>query len=143
MPEGLVEEQLTTLWAEVEEEIKTNPDKFKNDKEKEKAKKKKREMAERMIRSGMILSDIASRNKIEVGNEDINAELQKILARYPGQDKQVIEYYQKNPSAASQLRGSIIENKTIDYLFGLEEIDSKKTSIKDLDKLFKKANETE
>jgi len=143
LPEGLVEEQLTTLWAEVEEEIKTNPDKFKNDKEKEKAKKKKREMAERMIRSGMILSDIASRNKIEVGNEDINAELQKILARYPGQDKQVIEYYQKNPSAASQLRGSIIENKTIDYLFGLEEIDSKKTSIKDLDKLFKKANETE
>ena len=143
LPEGLVEEQLTTLWAEVEEEIKTNPDKFKNDKEKEKAKKKKREIAERMIRSGMILSDIASRNKIEVGNEDINAELQKILARYPGQDKQVIEYYQKNPSAASQLRGSIIENKTIDYLFGLEEIDSKKTSIKDLDKLFKKANETE
>ena len=143
LPEGLVEEQFTTLWAETEEELKTNPDKFKNDKEKDKAKKKKRELAERMIRSGMILSDIASKNKIEVSNEDINAELQKILARYPGQDKQVIEYYQKNPSAASQLRGAIIENKTIDYLFSLDEIDSKKTSLKDLDKLFKKANESE
>lgn len=143
LPEGLVEEQLNTLWAEVEEELKANPDKFKNDKEKEKAKKKKREMAERMIRSGMILSDIASKQKIEVSNDDISAELQKILARFPGQDKQVIEYYQKNPNAASQLRGSIIENKTIDYLFSLEEIDSKKTSLKDLDKLFKKANEQE
>lgn len=143
LPQGLVEEQLNTLWSEVEQELKDNPDKFKNDKEKEKAKKKKREIAERMIRSGMILSNIADKQKIEVSNDDINQELQKILARFPGQDKQVIEYYQKNPSAASQLRGSIIENKTIDYLINLEQIDSKKTSLKDLDKLFKKANESE
>ncbi|MBL6664729.1 MAG: trigger factor [Rickettsiales bacterium] len=143
LPEGLVEEQVNILWAEVEEELKTNPDKFKNEKEQEKAKKKKRELAERMIRSGMILSDIANKQKIDVNNDDINQELQKILARFPGQDKQVIEYYQKNPNAASQLRGAIIENKTIDYLINLDEIDSKKTSLKDLDKLYKKANEQE
>jgi len=142
LPEGLVEQQTETLWKEVEEELKANPDKFKNDREKEKAKKKKRELAERMIRSGMILSKISNDNKIEVSNEDINKEMQKILARFPGQDKQVMEYYQKNPEAASQLRGSIIENKTIDFIFNLKEIDSKKYSLKDMDKLYKKAVES-
>lgn len=141
LPEGLVEEQFKTLWASTEEEIKANPEKFKNDKEQEKEKKKKRELAERMIRSGMILSEVAHKNKIEVSNDDINQELQKILSRFPGQDKQVIEYYQKNPSAVQQLRGSIIENKTIDFIVNLPETEKKKTSLKDLDKLFKKANE--
>lgn len=141
LPEGLIEEQFKTLWAGFEEEIKANPEKFKNEKEQEKEKKKQRELAERMIRSGMILSDIAQKNKVEVTNDDINQELQKILSRFPGQDKQVIEYYQKNPSAIQQLRGSIIENKTIDFIVALPETEKKKISLKDLDKLFKKANE--
>lgn len=141
LPEGLVEEQTNLLWAEVEQELKANPDKFKNDKEQQKAKDKKREMAERMIRCGMVLNEMALSNKIEVTNDDVNKEVSKILARYPGQDKQILEYYQKNPGAIQQLKGSIIEEKTIDYVLAQDFIDSKKTSLKDLDKAWKKANE--
>lgn len=141
LPEGLVEEQTNLLWADVEQELKANPDKFKNEKEQQKAKDKKSEMAQRMIRCGMILNELAQENKIEVTNEDVNQEISKILARYPGQDKQVLEYYQKNASAIQQLKGSIIEEKTIDYILNQDFIDSKKASLKDLDKAWKKANE--
>lgn len=141
LPEGLVEEQTNLLWADVEQELKANPDKFKNEKEQQKAKDKKSEMAQRMIRCGMILNELAQENKIEVTNEDVNQEISKILARYPGQDKQVLEYYQKNASAIQQLKGSIIEEKTIDYILNQDFIDSKKSSLKDLDKAWKKANE--
>ncbi len=143
LPSGLVEEQLNSIWAEVEEELKTNPDKFKNDKEKEKAKNKKREVAERMIRCGMILSEFAKENKIEVTNDDINKEIGKILARYPSQEKAVLEYYQKNPNAIQQLRGSIIEEKTIDFILNGSTLTKKKVSLKELDKLWAKANEAE
>ena len=34
----------------------------------------------------------------------------------PGQQKQVLEYYQKNPSAAAALRGSIYEEKIINLI---------------------------
>lgn len=141
LPEGLVEEQLTGLWTEVEEEIKTNPNKFKNDKEKEKAKDAKREMASRMIRCGMILNDLAQKNKIEANNDDINKELGKIISRFAGQEKIVLEYYQKNPSAVQQLKGSIIEEKAIDFVLNQNSIERKKISMKDLDKAWQKANE--
>ncbi len=141
LPEGLVEEQLKTLWAEVEEELKTNPNKFKNDKEKEKEKAEKREIAERMIRCGIILSELAQKNKIEATNDDINKELSKILSRFAGQEKAVMDYYQKNPNAVQQLRGSIIEEKTIDFILAQDAIEKKKISIKELDKVWQKANE--
>ena len=143
LPAGLVEEQINNLWAETEEELKTNPNKFKNDKEKEKAKDKKREIAERMIRCGMILSEVALKNKIEVTNDDINQEIGKILARFPNQEKAVLEYYQKNASAVQQLRGSIIEEKAVDFILNQPGIERKKISLKELDKLWQKASEVE
>ncbi len=141
LPEGLVEEQLNSIWSEVEEELKKNPDKFKSDKEKSKAKEKKKELAERMIRCGMILSEIAQKNKIEVTNEDLNREIGKILARFPGQEKTVLDYYQKNQGAIQQLRGSIIEEKAIDLVIENQATEKKKISLKDLDKAWQKANE--
>jgi trigger factor len=141
LPEGLVAEQLKNLWAEIEEELKQNPNKFKNDKEKEKARDEQRKVAQRMIRCGMILSDIAQKNKIETTNEDLNQEIGKILARFPNQEKVVIEYYQKNPSAIQQLKGSIIEEKTVDFIIAKPSIEKKKISIRDFDKAFEKMNE--
>jgi len=143
LPEGLVAEQLNNVWAEVEEELKTNPDKFKNDKEKEKAKEKKREVAQRMIRCGMILSDLAQKNKIEVTNDDVNKEFGKIMARFQGQEKAVLEYYQKNPSATQQLKGSIIEEKTIDFILSQPSLEKKKVSLKEFDKIWQKENVAE
>lgn len=141
LPAGLVEEQLKGLWAEVEEEIKTNPNKFKNEKEKEKAKEAKREIAQRMIRCGMMLNELAQKNKVEANNDDINKELGKILARFAGQEKAVLDFYQKNPTAVQQLKGSIIEEKAIDFILNQGAIEKKKISIKDLDKAWQKANE--
>ena len=143
VPMGLVEEQLASLWSEVEEELKTNPEKFKNEKEKEKAKDKKRELALRMIRCGMILSEMSQKHKIEVTNDDINKELGKVLNRFPGQEKAVLEYYQKNQNATQQLRGSILEEKTIDFVITQPTLEKKKTSLKDFDKIWQKANEAE
>jgi trigger factor len=142
LPQGLVDEQFTSVWSEVEEELKQNPNKFKSEKEKEKAKSEKREMAERMIRCGMILSDVAQKNKVEVTNDDINKELGKIVSRFQGQEKAVIEYYQKNADAVQQLRGSIIEEKTIDFIVNQPSLEKKKLSLKDFDKVWQKANES-
>ncbi len=141
LPAGLVEEQLNGLWREVEEELKTNPEKFKNDKEKAKAKEEKEEIAKRMLRCGIILSELANINKIEATNEDINKELGKILARFPNQEKAVLDYYQKNRGAVQQLRGTIIEDKVIDFIIAKPTTEKKKTAIKEMDKLWQKANE--
>lgn len=135
LPVGLVEEQLNQLWNEAEQS------KYKTEKEQEKAKEKKRDLAERMIRCGMILSELAQKNKIEITNDDINKEFGKIMMRFPGQEKAVMEYYQKNQGAVQQLRGSILEEKAIDFVLEKSSIDKKKMSLKDFDKTWAKSNE--
>ena len=138
LPEGLVEEQFVKVWAEIEEEIKQNPEKFKNDKEKEKAKAEKRKTSERMVRSGLILSEISKVNKIEVTNEDLIQEVNKKAMQYPGQEKMVAEYYQKNPSAIQDLRGMLLEEKVIDFILEKAGITDKTLPAKSLEKEFNK-----
>jgi trigger factor len=138
LPQGLVDQQTNLLWNSVEQELKINPDKFKNDKEKQKAKESKEQQAKKILRNAIVIFDLAQKNKIEIQKEDFDKEIQKILMQAPGQENQVIEYYQKNPEAVDRLRESIIENKVIDFLINLPEIEKKDISAKDFQKYFEK-----
>lgn len=141
LPEGMVAKQVEVLWREVEEELKTNPQKFKNDKEKEKAREAKEEFAKRMIRCGIILSEICEKNKIELKKEDFDFQISKVLAKFPGQEQKVIEYYNNNPQALENIRGEAIESKAINYILALENIEKKKNNLKDFEKFYKKLQE--
>jgi trigger factor len=141
LPEGMVVKQVEVLWREVEEELKTNPQKFKNDKEKEKAREAKEEFAKRMIRCGIILSEICEKNKIELKKEDFDFQISKVLAKFPGQEQKVIEYYNNNPQALENIRGEAIESKAINYILALENIEKKKNNLKDFEKFYKKLQE--
>lgn len=138
LPAGMVDEQTNIMWREIEEELKTNPQKFKNDKEKEKAREVKVELAKKMIRCGIILSKICEQNKIELSKEDFDKEIAKILARFPGQEKQVIEYYQKNPQIIENIRLTAIETKAINFVMNQESIEKKKNNFKDFEKFYNK-----
>jgi trigger factor len=141
LPEGMVDEELNRLWSQVEEELKSNPTKFKNEKEKKKAKNEQRKIAEKMIRCGIVISEIAKRNKIESTNDDINKEIGKIFTKFAGQEKNIIDFYQKNPSAISSLKSKIIEEKTVDFIAQKNSVEKKKMSTKEFDKMLKKMNE--
>lgn len=141
LPEGMVEAQTKMLWQNVEEQLKTNPNKFKNEKEKNKAHQEKQEQAIKMIRCGIILSKICEQNKIELTKEDFDQEISKILTRYPGQENKVIEYYQKNPQALENIRGNLIESKAINFILNQENIEKKKINTKDFEKFYKKIQE--
>ncbi len=138
LPSGLVDEQLEKVWAGVEEELKQNPDKFKNDKEKKKAKEEKRKLSDKMVRSGIILSNISNESKITVTDNDIMAEVNKKAAQFPGQEEMVAQYYQKNPEAIQEIRGLLLEEKVVDYIIQKANVEIKKASLKDLEKELKK-----
>ena len=88
-----------------------------------------------MIRNGIILADIADKNKIEVKNEDLQQEIFKKASSMPGQEQAVIKYFQENRNAIDSLRGEVLEEKTIDFILEKGNFSVKKTSIKDLEKL--------
>ncbi len=89
-------------------------------------------IAERRVRLGLLLAEVGQQNKITVPQEDVNRLISREARRYPGQEKQVIEYYQNNPQAQAQLRAPLYEDKVVDFIFELAKITDKTVSREEL-----------
>ena len=55
-------------------------------------------------------------NNIQLEDNDINKALQMEMQKYPGQEKEILDYYQKNPDAIRQLSAPLFEDKVIDFV---------------------------
>jgi trigger factor len=53
-------------------------------------------------------------------------------SRYKGQERQVMEFFQKNPQAADGLRGPIYEEKVVDYIIELAKVEEREVSVEEL-----------
>ena len=125
LPENLVEKEIALISQNLnKEEAK------KNNKENEKAAKKR-------IKLGLILNEFAEKNDLKVNDQEITSEIQKQIQSMPGQQKQVLEFYQKNPSATENLRGSIYEEKIISLIKKKAKKIQKIISSKEADDLIK------
>jgi len=104
IPENLVEEEVKILSEGMsEEDIK-------------KSKKNFEEVAKKRIKVGLILNEFGEQNKIKVTEQEVKSEVQKQLRTMPGQEKMVMEFYQKNPQALASLKGTVYEEKIIDLI---------------------------
>ena len=72
--------------------------------------------AKKRIKLGLILNEIGEKNNIKVDPNEIQAEIQKQLSMMPGQEKIIMDYYKKNPSASASLRGTLYEEKIINFI---------------------------
>jgi len=99
----------------IEEEIKILAQGMTEDDAK-KSRKNFEDVAKKRIKVGLILNEFGEQNKIKVTVQEVQAEVQKQLRMMPGQEKMVMEFYQKNPSALASLRGTVYEEKIIDLI---------------------------
>jgi trigger factor len=54
-----------------------------------------------------------------VTQEELNQALTQEARRHPGYERQVIDYYRKNPEAFNNLRAPIYEEKVVDFIVEL------------------------
>jgi trigger factor len=90
------------------------------------------EIAKRRVRLGLLLSEIGRKNNIKVEEEDTRNAMMKEIQKYPGQEKQVMDYFKNNPEAQQQLSGPIFEDKIIDFILELANTKEKIVSIEEL-----------
>lgn len=74
-------------------------------------------IAERRVRLGVIMAEVARHNNVVVTPEDIRVALFEQAKLYPGQEYKVLEYYRKNQQALDHLKGPILEEKVLKHLF--------------------------
>lgn len=82
-------------------------------------------IAVRRVRLGLLLSEIGTANDVNVAQEEVTRKIAEEARRYPGQEKQVFEFYQKNPQAMAQVRAPLYEEKVVDYILELAKITDK------------------
>ncbi|TCH97017.1 trigger factor [Roseococcus sp. SYP-B2431] len=133
VPEGMVDNEFAQIWQRVEADLKAG--KLDGDdagKDEATLKAEYRAIAERRIRLGLLLSEIGRTNNIQVSREELGQAMRAEVQRYPGQEKQVYDFFQKNPQAIENLRSPIFEEKVVDFMLELAKVEDETVSAEKL-----------
>src|SRR3546814_20888672 len=79
-------------------------------------------------------SEVGRINNIEVKPDEITKAMIEQARRFPGQERQVMEYFQKNPEAAQSLRAPIFEDKVVDFIIEMADVSEKPVTKEELQK---------
>ena len=134
LPPGMVEAEFTNIWNQVQAEKEAGnldeEDAKKTDKQLE---KDYRKIAQRRVRLGLVLAEIGQKHEIQITSEELQQAMFAEARQFPGQEQQVLEFYQKNQQALANLRAPIYEEKVVDLIIEKAKMTDKKV---DKDTLF-------
>jgi trigger factor len=126
VPVSMVEAEFAQIWQRIEaDKTAGKQDDEDKGKDEDTLKSEYRAIAERRIRLGLLLSEIGRSNNIQVTNEELSTAMRGEAQRYPGQEKQVLDYFQKNPAAIDGLRAPLFEEKVVDFMLELATVTEK------------------
>ena len=131
IPENLIEEEVKILSQGMSEE------------DAKKGRKNFEEVAKKRIKVGLVLNEFGEKNQIKVTEQELQAEVQKQIRMMPGQEKMVMDFYQKNPSALSSLRGTVYEEKILKMVKEKAKPNKKEITKEEAEKILKQSQNQE
>tara|TARA_B100000676_G_C17824681_1_gene704513 strand:- start:372 stop:899 length:528 start_codon:yes stop_codon:yes gene_type:complete len=127
LPEGVLEEDFNEIMHRINHAKKDGTldedDKSLNDKQ---LKDRYKKISERRVKLGVLLQFIAKEKNINVSEEELSQGIMQYASQYPGQEKQIVEYLQKNPSSVESIRGPLLEDKIINTITSSATVINKK-----------------
>ena len=84
LPQNLIDQEVTIMTQNLKQEDK---DKYKLNNQK---------LAKSRIKLGLLLNEYGEKNNLKVSDDEVKNEIQKQIKGMPGQEKMVLEYYQKS-----------------------------------------------
>ena len=128
LPKNLIDQEISIMTQSLKDE------------EKEKHKTNNEKIAKSRIKLGLLLNEYGEKNNLKVSDEEVRTEIQKQIKGMPGQEKMVLDYYQKNPSASQSLKGSIYEEKIITLIKSKIKLEIKNINTKEAEQIISKFN---
>ena len=129
LPPTLVEQEFEQIWQQFEHELehqgKTVAD---ADEPEDKLREEYKGIAERRVRLGLVLAEVGEKNKIQVQDAEVNQAIAERARQFPGQERQVYEYFTKTPQAIAQIRAPLFEEKVVDFILELADVTEKPVS---------------
>lgn len=133
LPKKMLDAEFAGIWQQVEQ------DKAAGQLSEEDAAKSEDELkgeymkiAERRVRLGLVLAEIGTKNNVQVSEQEVAQAIAREARNFPGQERQVFEFYRQNPAAAAQIRAPIYEEKVVDHIFAIAKVSEEPISKEDL-----------
>lgn len=136
LPPAMVDAEFNGIWEAVEAELqregKTAEDEGKSEGE---LKKEYHDIAERRVRLGLVLAKIGEQNGIQVAPEEVNraaaarARQFAMQSQDSGQvmtEQQAYQLLTSNPQAMAEVRAPLFEDKVVDFIAELAQVDERK-----------------
>ncbi|RVI51706.1 trigger factor, partial [Sinorhizobium medicae] len=132
-PERLVDAEFENIWRQINTDLQQAGKTFADeDTTEEEARAEYRKLAERRVRLGLVLSEIGEKAGVQVSDDEMQNSLFQQLRQFPGQEKEIIEYFRNTPGAAASLRAPLFEEKVVDHLLTEVSVTDKKVSKEEL-----------
>lgn len=132
-PSKLVDTEFNNIWNQITSELEQAGQTFEDEETTEEAAREEyMTLAERRVRLGLVLSEIGEKAEIQVTEQEMQQALMAQVRQYPGQEKEIYEFFQKNPDAVANLRAPIFEEKTVDHLLTQVDVTDKTVSKEEL-----------
>ena len=136
VPEAVLEEEVNSILHRLEQAKKDgkmdDDDKNLSD---DQLKNRYEKIALRRVKLSVLLKYIASKEKISVSEKDLTDGMLNYASQYPGQEKDIFEYFKKNPSSVDNIKGPIFEQKILDHILSKVQLVDEKIDIKKFEKL--------
>lgn len=135
VPAMMVDDEFAQIWQQIEQAkaggTLDEADKAKDD---ETLRAEYRAIAERRVRLGLLLAEIAQVNAITVTEQELDRALWQRAMQFRGQEMQMLEMFRKYPMLTNSIRAPLIEDKVVDYVLELAAITDETVSVEDLEK---------
>ncbi|RMF16116.1 MAG: trigger factor [Alphaproteobacteria bacterium] len=138
VPEGMVRLEYRDIWEQIKRDLVASGEgdaeelREKEEPDDEGERAEFLAIAERRVRLGLLLSELGLANNIEISRDELMRKVAEEARRFPGQEQQVFEYFTKNPQAMAQLRAPIYEDKVVDYILELAEVEERTVPLAEL-----------
>ncbi len=133
LPPGMVNQEFEQIWQQLQREMDagrvTDEEKSKPEDE---LRKEYRKIAERRVRLGLVLAEIGRVADVRITEQEVNQALIREARQYPGQEREVVQFFQRNPNAMAQLRAPIYEDKVVDHILAVATVEDQTVSRDDL-----------
>ena len=133
LPPTLVESEFEQIWTQVEEDLKRQDKTIEDlDKQEDEAKAEYRDIAVRRVRLGLLLSKVGKENNLTVTQDEVNRAMAEHAQNFPGQEQKIFELYQSNPEMRAQLEAPIMEDKVVDFILEMAQVNENRVSVEEL-----------
>ncbi|GAA5095419.1 trigger factor [Bartonella acomydis] len=133
IPEGLLEIEFNNIWNQVNDDLKKAGHSFEDEGvTEEQAREEYRVLAQRRVRLGLVLSEIGVKVGVKVSEDELKSAVFDQVRQYPGQEKEIMDFFRNTPEAVANLRAPIFEEKVIDYLLERIKVTDKEVTVEEL-----------